>query len=468
MADGLTPRNAIIRDLNMGGIANSKYQGQPNSVAQMVGLDIHSDPGLIKVNQKLTKESGATVDGLVRKILPCTDGNTYLFSGDSGKIWKRTAGGTYSLAATNAQGGMFDAVEDQGYVYYCSETHIGRWDITGAWIARNDTWQAFTNGSSTAHPIVKNNLVVYIGDDNLVDQIRDGTYTGGALDIKDGLIVKSLGTYDTNLLVGDYVNDNVNKTELFLWNTWSESFSHADPIPEKGINAFLDTDNAVIVNAGYKGNLYAYNGGILQQYKRINGSWGIGEQAFVYSNAVANVGGVPLFAMSNDSGNPCLQGVYSIGRYSNEFPMVLNLEHVISQDKTSNIEIGAMAVVDDVLLVAWKDGANYGVDKLDSTAKYDEAYLESRMMLFDRKNNSTIKEIIVYYKSLPTSTDVEIHTSTNYGAYASQDTVEDTDRDCIRMKYEIPNVYALQVKPVFKVNSNDAPEVEAIEIIWDA
>lgn len=467
MADNIT-NSTMIRNINLGGIASSKYQGGENSVAQIVGLDIHSEPGIIKVNQKLTKESGTTIDGLVKKILPCSDGNTYLFSSGSGKIWKRTAAGVYSLEATNAQGAMFDAIEDQGYIYYCSATHVGRWQVGSAWGTRTDNWAAFTNGSTTAHPIVKNNLVVYIGDDNLVAQIEDGVFTANAMDIKDGLIVRSLGTYDTSLLIGDYVNDNINKTEIFLWNTWSKSFTHADPVPEKGINAFLDTDNAVIVAVGNKGNLYAYNGGILQQFKRINGDWGVGKQAIINQNAVATVGGIPLFGISNDTNNPCLQGIYSIGRNSNEFPMVLNLEYVISQNKTSSIEIGAMAVVDDVLLVAWKDGTTYGVDKVDNTAKYDTAYLESRMMLFDRKNNSTIKEIRVYYRTLPANTDVEIYASVNYAAYALQTSTNDTDRKCIYMKNHIPDVYALQVKPVFQTNSNDAPEVEAIEIVWDS
>jgi len=147
--------------------------------------------------------------------------------------------------------------------------------------------------------------------------------------------------------------------------------------------------------------------------------------------------------------------------------MVLNLEHVISPDKTASIEIGAMAMVDDVLLVSWKDGSTYGVDKLDSTAKYDGAYFETRMMQFDRLNNSTIKEIVVYYKSLPTSTGIVISTSVNYGAYAVQTQTEDVDRDCIKMKYHIPDVYPLQVKIGFTVNANNAPEIEAVEIVWD-
>ena len=41
-------------------------------------------------------------------------------------------------------------------------------------------------------------------------------------------------------------------TETIRWNTWSESFSVEDEIPEIGVNSFLDTDNYVLASAGTK------------------------------------------------------------------------------------------------------------------------------------------------------------------------------------------------------------------------
>ena len=123
----------IINNANLGGIADSKYQGQQNSVAEMVGFDIHSEPGILKNNQKLAKESGATVDDLVKKILPCSDGNSYLFGSTNGKIWKRTSAGVYSLAdtASPASGGVgiMDAYEYQGHIYYSMESRLDAWPL---------------------------------------------------------------------------------------------------------------------------------------------------------------------------------------------------------------------------------------------------------------------------------------------------------------------------------------------------
>jgi len=80
------PNIIQIKDINLGGIANSMYQGQSNSVYELSGFDIHSEPGIMKNNQKLTKESGVVIDDLVKNILPCSDGNTYLFGSVTGKV----------------------------------------------------------------------------------------------------------------------------------------------------------------------------------------------------------------------------------------------------------------------------------------------------------------------------------------------------------------------------------------------
>jgi len=74
-----------IRDLNLGAISDSQFQGQKNSVAEMVGFDIHSEPGILKHNQKLTKESGATIDDLVKKILPCSRRKHFIFYGSTNR-----------------------------------------------------------------------------------------------------------------------------------------------------------------------------------------------------------------------------------------------------------------------------------------------------------------------------------------------------------------------------------------------
>ena len=456
----------MIQNPNLGGLADSKYLGVENSLYRMVGLDLHSEPGLIKVNQKLVKESGATVDEFVKVMLPCSDGSTYLFSSTSGKIWKRTNAGVYSLEATNTNGAMFGAIEDQGYIYYFSNTKIGRWELGTAWATRTDSWATFDNGDSEFHPAEKVNLTVYIGDGYKVAQICDGVFTAEALDLKEGLRIKSLGKFGNDLLIGTYVNDNVNSNEVFRWNTYSVSFTTHDTIPQVGVNSFIPTDNFTLVSAGTKGGLYLYQNNQLDLFKRIPGDWEGTNKAVVHPDAGANKEGLPLFGLSNDNGNPALQGVYSFGNYSRNYSPILNLEYVISQNLLASIEIGAIAVIGDDVIVAWEEGVNFGVDKIDTANKYTGAYLESRIIAVDRTSKHKHGMIKVAYSDLPASTDIEIFVDKNHsGSYGTKlDTINDTDRKMIYTKFDVGEASAIQVKVMPKVSGNNAPKIELVEI----
>ena len=466
----MATQKITLDNVNLGGIALSKYQGAPNSVAQMVGLDIHSEPGIIKVNQKLTKESGSTVDDLVKIILPCSDGNTYLFGSTNGKVWKRTSLGVYSLLVTAAPAagaaGIMDATEDGGYIYYTMQSRIGRVAVGAPtdWTTRNDSWATFTNTDAAFHPIQKANLVNYIGDKNYVAQIDAGVFSANALDVQAPLRIKSLGIADTSLLVGTFIADSINVTQIFSWNTWSVSFDTADPVPQTGINSFLKTDNEVLVNAGQKGDIYRYDGSKLIRFKRINGDWSVGKTAQVYPNASVNYNGLPMFGVSNIAGNPCLQGVYSFGSYSPDLPPVMNLEYVISQNILATVEIGAMVIVGDVIFVSWKDGSTYGIDKVDSANKYGSAYLESRIIMPDRSISKRFIKVVVSYRTIPTGTSIVIKKSVNHAAFATVATFVDAIRQTVETTIAIDGSNTLQIQVLPTVSGNTAPEIENVEI----
>ena len=74
-----------------------------------------------------------------------------------------------------------------------------------------------------------------------------------------------------------------------------------------------------------------------------------------------------MFGISGNSSTKC--GIYAYGRSKKNFPFALNLPYVPSPGVLETIEIGAVQMVNGVLLVAWKNGATYGVDALSTTAK---------------------------------------------------------------------------------------------------
>lgn len=466
-----------IKNINKGGIADSDYMGGADSVADMVGLDIHSEVGVIKVNQALTKESGTTIDDFVKTGVECSDGNTYLFGSTNGKVWKRTSAGVYSLEATVSPSagaiGILDSYEYQGYIYYATQNRLGRWQIGTAWSTRNDNWGTFLNGDVDWHPMWELNLVLYIGDGNLIAQVDAGVFSDDALDLPfpANTRIKCLGEMGTDLLIGTYINSYVIKTRIYRWNTWSVSFTSSDWIPEVGINSFLATDNFIIVNAGTKGNLYLYDGTNLDPYKQIKGSWsGTTNKAQVHPNARLNFNGLPLFGVSNISGNPCTLGVYSLGRANRNYPYVLNCEQGLSNGHLTNVEIGAIIGAGDIYLVTWKDtttGTVYGVDKLDLRLKYPYAYLTTRVIMVDRMTLLNYKTIEVAYRSLPALTGFTLSAKVNHGTMnpvAVGDVKNDTDRKIFTSEVDINDASTVQVKVAFITSFNLAPEVEMVEI----
>lgn len=451
-----------FKDIFKGGLADSKYVGVANSMAEMVGLDIHSEPGIIKVNQALAKDSGATVTEAIAKIVTASDGSSYLFSSGSGKIWKRTAGGAYSLAHTNTDGANVDADEYEGYIYYASATKLGRFQIGGAW---TDTWATFTNGDTDFHPMKVKNGILYIGDGDLIAQVDAGVFTADALDLPKPHRVKCLGEVYTDLLIGTYISANCNLVSIFRWDTWSISWTVDDVVPEIGLNAVLPLDNYAVIQAGTKGRIYIYNGSQLELFKRIPGDWSDTNKALVNPNAAA-VFDRPLFGLSNSSGNPAPQGVYSFGSYSSNYPKILNLEYVISQGVTAGVSVGAMANIGDNILVAWNVGANYGVDKIDWSNKYNGAYLKTRLIAIDRELGKDFR-VMIPYRSIPTGTSLTVKYYENYASSPTTLTMtQDTDRKILYGEAKIPKANTLQLEVIFNTSANNAPEIESLEISY--
>lgn len=325
---------------------------------------------------------------------------------------------------------------------------------------------SFTVGDDTYHPTKRLNGILYIGDGNLVAQVEAGVFTPDALDIVDPLRISALGAYDVELLIGTIISDNVMKCDMIRWNTWSDSWQFADPIPENGVNAFLDTDNEVVVSAGSRGHIYTYDGLRLVSKKRLPGTFtrGTTDKCRVNQYSVMNYEGIALFGMSQVSGNAIKYGIYSYARRSAGYPFIFALEYVISQNKMVDIQIGAIVSVTDGFMVAWKDGSNYGVDKIDATAKYASPYMRTRLIMADRRERVTLGQCDVAYASLPASTDIVIKRSLDGGSFNEVESVKDAKRLVKSTKVDIGDCIKAQIEISCTVNGNNAPEIEGFYV----
>lgn len=470
-----------LKNLNLGGLADSNYLGGESSFSESVGLDLHSEPGIVLVNQKLTKDSGTTVTEFCKYAVSCSNGEQYFFSADSGKIWRRASSGTWSLAYTTVAAAgehkCLGAIEFNGYVYWATQSRLHRITTTNAlvatWTTLDLNWATFSNTDVLYHPMHELSLSLYIGDKNFLaavytDVTPTGAFSANVLDLPANVRVSCLSSLGaTDVLIGTFVASTVNHARLFRWTYWQPSWTSEDDVPEVGINAFIPIDNGVLVSAGTKGNLYVYNGSVLDSVKTVKGSYGGTNKAIVYPGSALNFNGLPLFGVSNSSGNPCLQGLYSFGSHNRNYKPVLNLEYAISQNVTSAVEIGAIVGNGDTFLVAWKDStgaAAYGVDILDTSNKYSGAYFITRIIAPDRAKLRNVAHVSVGYRTLPTNTDITISKLVNHASAVALAAVTDTTTLTKESTEDVGPMTTLRVKVALTASGNNAPEIESTTI----
>lgn len=342
----------------------------------------------------------------------------------------------------------------------------------------------FTTSDDTYHPTKEVNLVLYVGDKQFVHQIdastrgSDAVFSLAALDVPVGYRVSALGKMDTNLLVGTIISTSVSRCEIFNWNTYGQSFLSSDTVYEPGINSFLETDNFVIVNAGLAGNLYSYNGANLVFYKKIPGTYSPTAQAIIYPEATDLFNGfLPIFGVSNVQGDPCDQGIWSMGKYSNNYPTVLNLEYPTSNLDGSNynilagIQIGAVVVVGQDVYMSWSYNGTYGVDKLDYSNKILHPILETRSIDPFLSGLTTFSEFIVTYEdTMPAGVSLLFKYGKN-GAVATSGTdlvtQVDSDRNRINVDASRLDARTLQLRMEATTNGNAGPKIQAIIIVFE-
>lgn len=327
---------------------------------------------------------------------------------------------------------------------------------------------------SEYHPVIDHFGIIFIGDGHFVHQVEeqaDGShvFTTEALDLYEPYRVKCLGRAPFDLLIGTIISDTISKGRVFRWNTYAESWTVDDEISEVGINAFIPVGHYMFVSAGVGGKLYIYNYGTdkLEPYKKIYGNYTPTAKATIHPNSVGNFNGLALFGVSNVTGNPTDQGVWLLGQATRDYPIVLDLSFPISERSgddlvLSGIEVGGIIVSGLDIYVAWKNGSNYGVDKLDYSNKLEAAFLESRIMWIDRSEQQNWAKFVSAYRQNPDDTYHYINVKVNHAADWTNlsGLKKDTDRNLWLSDEELQVGNTLQVQIGFVVSGNDAPDFE--------
>lgn len=359
-----------------GGLADSIYAGIQGSFSKgSKGIDIHTEPGILKSQYKLAKDSGTTVVDQILWSFVGTDGHTYYF-GDAGKCYKRTSAGVWS-APGDVSARVCGACEYNDYIYVATSNKLKRVAKGGGYdLSALADWQTWTGAEvdTSWHPMfVAPDGTLYIGAGQYISSVNAaGSWNNQALDLAANWAVRCLSWYGQMILIGASYSASVfNLSGIFRWDGISDSFFDPCLINSPSINAMISDGNLVVFQAGNDGRIYQYLGGTQKaEVKQVPGTYTTSAIMDCYPGAIAFLGNNILFGISNSTGNPCDEGVYSWGAKNKNYPRVLNLDYIISQDKTASISVGNILPAGTDLFVGWKDGTTYGVDKLDYSNCY--------------------------------------------------------------------------------------------------
>jgi len=376
----------------------NRAKSEQNGFYSLTNAEVHEELGILSNKLDLATESATPNEDCISEIL--SNGDIFLFSTESGKVWKRTAAGVYSLVHTNTNGSNKGCKLWQGYLYYATTTNLGR--ITEAlassessWSSQNDSYATFTL-SGAYKPMVTIGSGLYIGDGYYV-AVVDSTHTfiADAFDMPSQFTCSALGESSDDLLIGTIVGANVGCCKMFGWNRISPSWTFEDRIPEIGINCFIKGDNIIIFQAGTKGRIYYWSGSQGVKMKKIKG---VTTTVNPYNST--ELEGRSLFAVGTK--------IYSLHREDGDFPYALACEYTASGTIKSII-----ADVDDIFVSGGDVVAHIGTTYATTVIETPEA-------------EGSFKRVEVMYRSIAEGATVGIETSVDNADYVSHTSVVDT------------------------------------------
>ena len=417
------------------GIAKSK--ADQNGFDNIINGDVHLELGSFSPQLALTLESIAVDEVCLQAITP--SGTIYLFSKTSGKIWKRTLAGTYSSLTANANtAGHAGANYFNGFVYYWTSTKLGKF-VAETEASRNDSFGTANRSNFTASAIL--NLNLFIGDGNQIAKVDvNGTFSTNALDLPLEYNVSALKAEKYDLLIGTYIGAYVHHCRVFLWDTYSDSWTVEDEIPENGVNTFINCDEVTVAQCGDAGKLYYWTGVSMTLFDselRDEITNFISSSRFGYQVSTV-FGSRPLIAVG--------QYIYSIYRKFNS----LNFAVVKEYTATGNA-IQSIIVAGTQLVVSHENG----IDKIATT--YATATIDTPEVIGSSNN------VIVDYETYPNG--IGIATKLNGGAYIAQTPIIDTINKKVYFNGSLADCVTLQARITLTPSGANVPKIKAISIV---
>lgn len=468
----MAEKNFIKFDYFSAGLSESRFLGVRGSFAKAVGIDIHSEPGIIKAQYKLKKDSGTTVVGLIMASVHTSAGHSYHFD-DVGNIYKRTSGGTWSKLATldPVKKILGTAEHSDGYVYFTYSNKVGRIKVSDDTITA--AWDTLTNTNTDYGPVIYHEKqdAIFIGNKELVAKVSAASvFTANALDLLGKYEIRDIVWTDIDILVGAVDEGSGNKSRIFQWDGVKSGWQYSWFFGEE-IKWMLNKQEIILIQAGNEGKIYDFSD-LENPIAQIPGDYS--NTAILYSNPNSKViykGLLHFGVYDGGAGNPFPNGVYSYGtKNARKFPKALNCEYVLSQNKLTGIEYGAISTDGANLFVAWKDSTTYGMDIIDFSNRYGSAFIEFLVININREIKKVFDRFPCAFKPIPADCSLtlkqKLDHASSFTTVATVDTDNDTDDEGTFDGDNVMDGEIIQLRLDFVVSGTNTPEVEEIGIVY--
>ena len=220
---------------------------------------------------------------------------------------------------------------------------------------------------------------------------------------------------------------------MYLWDTYSSSWTLEDELPENGVNTFIDGDNVTIAQCGSSGALYYWNGSTMQSFdSKIRGVT-TGVSPFV--SCVHNKR--PTIVISGK--------VFTIFRQYADTPYAIVQEYTSTQ--TTNASICSTG---SQLLISHSSG----VDKIGTS--YATGYIDTPEV------DGMVTNVIVDYDEY--GSGVGISTNSNKAGYVSKTTIVDSIKSKVFFDGGLLNSVTTQARVTLTPSGANVPKIKSITI----
>ena len=439
----MATKKDIIFDQFQDGIAFSKYLEK--GFDDLNNVDLLTQVGTAQCNFALKKESGSTITA---GVIPCVTkmGNIYWFSVSDTNIWNRATDGTYSAISSNSNsGGHYDAIFYDNWVYYATNTEIGRMMYDGS--NRSDSYKTFKHSGSPYHPMGSLNNILFIGDSQSLASINtSGTFSNEAICLQAHMDISCIRPYGYDIAIFTNVDQKFLNAGVFRYDTTSAAWSSEDYLDEQGINVAIssNTSDEIFVLAGSNGDIYYFDGVKFQWVNKLRGISTVN----THNRLACSIGKKSYFSPGNGV-------VYSLSHPLPGGQAVLNKEYVVSAGAGATIY--SMCGYNGKLFVSWGLSGSYGIDTVDTN--YVTATITTPIYI------GRISTIEVGYEMLPTGTSIMIEVLKDDGNWITMGTRLDTIGRRVYTANDVGNFNFVQARITLTPNNSGTPATPVIQYI---